>query len=196
MGGCPAEPGREAPLTLRRDDALGPEARALIAESEAEQAAIYPPEFRFAFSPDALIAARTRFLVGYRNGRAIACGGVAPCDGYGELKRIFVTRSARGSGAADAILAGLETEARAAGLDLLRLETGEDSPAALKLYARLGYHRRGPFGAYAENGSSVFMEKRLTGSGPATPSQESTRGMASVTAAHPPGRGRTGASDR
>jgi putative acetyltransferase len=43
----------------------------------------------------------------------------------------------------------------------MRLETGEASPAALAAYARLGYRRPGPFGAYVENGSSIFMEKAL-----------------------------------
>ncbi|RMF38054.1 MAG: GNAT family N-acetyltransferase, partial [Alphaproteobacteria bacterium] len=47
------------------------------------------------------------------------------------------------------------------GLPLLRLETGEDSPDALAFYAKSGFARRGPFGEYRENGSSVFMEKRL-----------------------------------
>ncbi len=43
----------------------------------------------------------------------------------------------------------------------MRLETGERSTEAIRAYERLGYHRCGPFGAYLENGSSVFMEKPL-----------------------------------
>ncbi len=60
-----------------------------------------------------------------------------------------------------AVDAALEAEARARGLDLMRLETGEDSPEAIRAYERVGYARRGPFGDYEENGSSVFMERRL-----------------------------------
>ncbi|MEM6906415.1 MAG: GNAT family N-acetyltransferase [Pseudomonadota bacterium] len=150
-----------APLEIRRDDALGADALGLIAESEAEQAAIYPPEVRHAFSPEALRGAGTIFLVGYRAGQAVACGGVAPLLGYGELKRIFTTVPAWGTGAAREILAALEDVARAEGLPLMRLETGKDSPEALRLYHRAGYIPCPAFGAYRENGSSIFMEKAL-----------------------------------
>jgi putative acetyltransferase len=40
------------------------------------------------------------------------------------------------------------------------LETGIRQPEALGLYERLGFVRRGPFGDYAEDPLSVFMEKR------------------------------------
>lgn len=148
-------------IELRRDDALGPDALALIAESEAELASIYPPEVRYAFSPDQLLDAAVTFVTAYRHGTPVGCGGMAPLDGYGELKRIFVTRAARGSGVADAIVAALEEAARTASLPLMRLETGHDSPEAVRFYTRIGYRTRGPFGAYAENGSSIFMEKPL-----------------------------------
>ena len=42
---------------------------------------------------------------------------------------------------------------------LLRLETGVLQPEALGLYRKLGYRERGPFGAYAADPLSVFMEK-------------------------------------
>ncbi len=138
-----------------------PEALALIAGSEAELASLYIPEHRFAFSPQELIDAGVVFLVARENGVPVACGGIAPLDGYAELKRIYVVPERRGSGAAAAILSALEDEARPPGLPLARLETGAASPAAIRLYTREGYTRRGPFGSYAENGSSVFMEKRL-----------------------------------
>ncbi len=138
-----------------------PEALALIAESEAELSGLYRPEHRHAFSPEELVAARVTLLLARRGGRAVGCGGCAPLEGYGELKRVFTTRAARGSGVGRAIVAALEQRARAAGLQLMRLETGLASPDALALYERLGYARRGPFGSYRENGSSVFMEKAL-----------------------------------
>jgi putative acetyltransferase len=169
-----AAPGPTA-VELRRDDGLGPDALAMIAESEAELAAIYRPEVRHAFSPAQLIDAGVVFLTAHLDGRVVGCGGMAPCPGtgggYGELKRIFVTRAARGRRIAALIIARLEEEARARGLPLMRLETGDASPEAVRAYERLGYRRRGPFGNYAENGSSVFMEKALVpaaaGKGPA-----------------------------
>ena len=148
-------------LRIIRDDALGADALDLIAQSEAEQAAIYPPEVRYAFSPDELRDAGVLFLVGYAGDDPVACGGAAMLDGYAELKRIFVASSRRGEGFAQAIVAALEDQARAAGHTLMRLETGLDSPAAIRLYTGMGYGPIGPFGKYVENGSSVFMEKPL-----------------------------------
>ncbi len=149
------------PLEIAETHPLAPDALAMIAESEAELAALYRPEVRSAFSPEELAEAGVIFLVARRAGRPVGCGGLALTDGYGELKRIFTTRPARGTGVGRAIVAALEDQARARGRTLVRLETGEASPEAIALYARLGYARRGPFGAYRENGSSVFMEKRL-----------------------------------
>lgn len=152
-------------LTLRRDDEIGPDALALIGESEAELSAIYPAEVRYAFSPDQLTDAGVHFVVAYRDKAPVGCGGYArltdAADPFGELKRIFVTQAARSTGVAEALVATLEEAARADGLSLMRLETGDASPAAIRLYQRLGYARRDAFASYVENGSSVFMEKPL-----------------------------------
>ena len=131
----------------------------LIGESEAELASIYPPELRYALSPEQLMDIGARFVVARVDGVAMGCGGVAVFDGYAELKRIFTTRAARGRGVAKAIVAALEEIAKGAGLSVVRLETGLASPEAIALYKRLGYREIGPFGEYEENGSSVFMEK-------------------------------------
>jgi putative acetyltransferase len=148
-------------IAIRHTPVTDAQALRLIGESEAELASLYPPEARHAFSPDQLIAAEVHFVTAWDGPAAVGCGGVAPCHGYGELKRIFTTRSARGRGVGRAVVAALEDWARARGLPAMRLETGSASPDAIALYQRLGYARRGPFGAYAENGSSVFMEKPL-----------------------------------
>lgn len=148
-------------LTVEARHPLDPAALAMIAGSEAELSALYRPEVRHAFSPQQLVDAQVRFLVAFRDGEPVGCGGFAPCAGYGELKRMFVVPSARGSGVAPAVIARLEALARAEGFALMRLETGSASPAAIAFYARSGYRRIGPFGGYAENGSSVFMEKPL-----------------------------------
>lgn len=149
------------PLEIRQVHPLAPEALDLIAQSEAELASLYRPEVRHAFSSQQLVDAGVVFLVARRGGVPVGCGALAPLDGYGELKRIFTVANARRTGIAAAIVGALEDQARMRGLALVRLETGEASPEAIAAYARLGYARRGPFGAYRENGSSVFMEKRL-----------------------------------
>ncbi len=150
-----------APLVVEATAPDHPDALALIAGSEAELASLYPPEHRFAFSPEQLVASGTVFVVARREGAPFGCGGVAPLDGYGELKRIYVAPAARGTGVAKAVIRRLEEIARDRGLPVMRLETGVASLEAIGLYESLGYARRGPFGAYAENGSSVFMEKAL-----------------------------------
>ena len=133
----------------------------MIEESEAELASIYPAEVRYAFSPEQLTDAGVAFLVAYLDGRTVGCGGIAFYDGFAELKRIFVTRDVRGQRIAEAIVAGLEEIAIDANHSVVRLETGEASPEAIRLYERIGYARREPFADYKDNGSSVFMEKRL-----------------------------------
>ena len=44
---------------------------------------------------------------------------------------------------------------------LIRLETGIRNNAALRLYRGSGFHDRGPFGGYPDDGVSVFLEKTL-----------------------------------
>jgi putative acetyltransferase len=143
-----------------REVAVGDaDALRLIGESEAELASIYPPEVRYALSPEQLMAVGARFVVARVDGVAMGCGGVALFEDYAELKRIFTTKAARGRGVAKAIVSALEDIAMSAGISVVRLETGLASPDAIALYKRLGYQDIGPFGDYVENGSSVFMEK-------------------------------------
>jgi putative acetyltransferase len=79
---------------------------------------------------------------------------------------MFVVPSARGSGAAQALLARIEDEARAAGLPLLTLETGTRSEAALRAYEKWGLTRCDAFGDYVGMpvhalATSVFMRKAI-----------------------------------
>ena len=63
--------------------------------------------------------------------------------------------------------AGIEDEARGAGISVLRLETGTRQHEAIGLYQRMGFRPRGPFGAYAAMPArnietSLFFEKTLS----------------------------------
>ena len=89
------------------------------------------------------------------------CGAFVHCGDYAELKRMYVLPEFRGLELGRRILAELETHIRAAGLVVARLETGIAQPEALGLYERSGYVRCAPFGGYADDPLSVFMEKRL-----------------------------------
>jgi putative acetyltransferase len=140
--------------------------RALVGELDALLAANYPPEQRHGLTLDSIFQPHVRFFVVSVDGVAIGCGGVALFDGYAEVKRMYVREAARGHGAARALLGRLEAEARAAGLDRLRLETGDRQLAAMRFYEKCGFRRCDAFGDYATMAperivTSVFFEKPL-----------------------------------
>lgn len=135
---------------------------ALLAEAQALQAAIYPPENNHALPTEALAAPDIRFFAAREGDRVLGVGALALRDGYGEVKAMFTSDAARGKGVAAALLRMIEDTARDEGLPHLYLETGDELEAAVRLYDRFGFARCGPFGDYVEDGSSVFMTKDLT----------------------------------
>jgi putative acetyltransferase len=137
----------------------------LLAASDAYAASLYPAESNHLLAPDALLGPAVTFFVARAAGRAVGCGALVRKDGYGEIKRMFVAEAARGQGAGRYLLAAIEAAARAAGLDILRLETGIRQPEALQLYRTSGFRDSGPFGEYGPDPLSVFMEKALGRSG-------------------------------
>ncbi|MAQ84635.1 MAG: GNAT family N-acetyltransferase [Maritimibacter sp.] len=148
-------------IAVEPGDPRHPQAMALLQASHALMQELFEPEENHFLSVDQLCGPDVRFFTA-RNGETITgCAALALRDGYGEIKSMFVSPDARGTGTADALMRMLEDEARAAGLPWLRLETGDLLHAAHKLYARHGFETCGPFGAYQANSSSVFMEKPL-----------------------------------
>jgi putative acetyltransferase len=140
--------------------------RELIGELDRVLAAEYLPEQRHGLALEALFQPHIRFFLARLNGAAVGCGGVALLDDFAEVKRMYVRETVRGRGAAQALLTRIETEARAAGCAVLRLETGERQAAALRFYARSGFTPCAAFGDYAAMqpeaiATSIFMEKRL-----------------------------------
>ena len=84
---------------------------------------------------------------------------------YGEVKRMFVAPAFRGAGFGKQILARLADEARARGVDVLRLETGIYQEEAIGLYERTGFRRIGPFGPYVDDPLCAYFEMRLDRAG-------------------------------
>lgn len=78
-----------------------------------------------------------------------------------RVKQIYVRPQQRRSGLASRILQSLKAAAMASTCSVLKLESGSSQPEALALYAGCGYQRCGPFGDYADDPLSVFMEKTL-----------------------------------
>lgn len=143
------------------------EVRALIGELDAALGAMYAPHQRHGLRLEHLFQPHLRFFLARLDGAAAGCGGVALFDDYAEVKRMYTRPAARGHGVAKALLHRIETEARASGKPLLRLETGDRLAAAIGLYERTGFRRRGPFGPYsmmpaANIETSLFFEKSLS----------------------------------
>lgn len=113
-----------------------------------------------AAGPDQLNPPAGRFLVGYRDGQAICCGGIKRLDARtSEFKRMYVLPEARGGGVARALLGALEDRARELGYTVARLDTGPRQPAAQHLYQSAGYE---PIPNFNGNPvASFFGEKSL-----------------------------------
>ena len=144
--------------------ACDPAVAALVARSDEYLQALYPPESNFAASLDRLIADDAAFFIAYVDNKLVACGGVvlhAAEPPYGEVKRVFVDEEQRGKGLATAMMRHLESYIRDSGIGIARLEVGSLQPEAVRLYRRLGYSERGPFGNYEHDSLCLFMEKLL-----------------------------------
>ncbi|MBN8505019.1 MAG: GNAT family N-acetyltransferase [Burkholderiales bacterium] len=153
-------------MKLQPLDPFHPEALALLKASDDFHAALYPAESNHLLDPAALLPPQVLLLGAHaEDGRLLGMGAVRRCEEAGlryvELKRFFVRHDARGRGVAAALLEALEAAARAEGFACARLETGIHQPEALRLYRAAGYQDCGPFGDYAPDPLSVFMEKPL-----------------------------------
>jgi putative acetyltransferase len=156
-------------LEIRPERPDHPSVAGLLAGLDAYLAELYAPEDNHILDAQALRAPDVTLLAAWMGGAAVGCGAFrrmppeAATDGapYAEIKRMFVLPRARGQGVAGRVLARLEAIAATDGLSRFLLETGRDQLAALRVYERGGYARRGPFGGYPDNGLSVFYEKRL-----------------------------------
>ena len=150
-------------MQVRLESPDQPDVLALIAELDAYQRSLYPPESCHLLDLARLMQPEVLFAVARdAQGQALGCGAVVlQADGEAELKRMVVAAAARQQGVAAQVLALLQAEARQRGCRLLRLETGPYQSAALAFYAQQGFARCGRFGSYADDPLSVFMEKPL-----------------------------------
>lgn len=104
------------------------------------------------------------FLVAYRDGEPVGCGGLRPLDpevlgvGVAEIKRMFVRAEVRGTGVSTAILRAIEAAAIERGVRRLVLETGEGQPDARRFYEREGYRPIPRFGHYVDDPVSCCYE--------------------------------------
>ncbi|MFL6097417.1 MAG: GNAT family N-acetyltransferase [Blastococcus sp.] len=109
---------------------------------------------------------RGMFLAAEVDGEPVGCGAwrvLSP--GVAEIKRVYVVPRFRRRGLAQVIVAALEDGAMAAGHGSVVLNTGQEQPEALALYADLGYRPIEGYGIYACSPRAVFLGKDL---GPGT----------------------------
>ena len=112
-------------------------------------------------SPETLAQGKGIFLVVELDGEVVGCGAARHCGGWAELKRMYLRPKARGGGIALAMLVKLLDWARSEGLPLARLETGNVSVGALRLYRRAGFKEIPAFPPYKADPLSIFMERAL-----------------------------------
>lgn len=146
---------------IREGRPTDPDVRALIAELDAFNTALYPAESNHFDPPEKLAATRGVFLVAEGGAGLVGCGAAKHCGEWAEIKRMFLKPEARGSGLAALILERLLDWARNEGLTLARLETGNVSEGALKLYRRAGFREVTAFPPYQPDPLSIFMERTL-----------------------------------
>lgn len=127
-----------------------PRAAALLEAYFTERTAGFPGGgYRTALPDPTAFLPPGVFLVGEVDGAAAACGGLRPLAGDGplrlEVKHLYVAPAARGRGAGRALLAELETRARAAGAVQLLLDTNRSLEAAAGLYRSSGFEAVPPY---------------------------------------------------
>ncbi|CUH39736.1 putative N-acetyltransferase YsnE [Jannaschia seosinensis] len=121
--------------------------------------AMFPREACEFPDPETLIAPKIRFVAAHDEMCVCGIGAIVLYDDHAEVKAMFTASDARGRGVADAVLRHLIALARMEGRPCLRLETAPGLDVAHRLYARHGFRRRGRFGPYPDDGSSLFFER-------------------------------------
>ena len=148
-------------IVIEQGDPRDPQATALLEQSYALMVSLFPAESNHYLSIDALCAPEITFFVAREGETILGTAALAEKGDYLELKSMFTDPDARGKGIADKMMDHLISHARDRRATRIYLETGDLLHAAHKLYRKHGFTTRGPFGDYAEDPNSLFMEKSL-----------------------------------
>jgi putative acetyltransferase len=137
---------------------------ALLAEHLRNMHELSPPDQVFAFDASRLRASDVSFWTAWDGELLLGCAALKELSPtQGEVKSMRTPSARRRTGAGRALLNHIIEAARTRGYRDLYLETGRDPAfaAAQTLYGSAGFKRCSPFGAYQENGNSVFMSLAL-----------------------------------
>ena len=150
-----------------------PEVLALVTALDAYQAPMYPEESNHLLPPTSISHGITLLAQDTNQPLNTGCVSAIPLWAsvseniskntpktapHWELKRMYVSETARGSGMARQLLQHLLQVATQRGARRILLETGIRQPAAIAFYRRQGFRQRDPFATYQPDSHSIFME--------------------------------------
>jgi putative acetyltransferase len=153
-------------MRIEIDDVSRPQVLALLEEHLQNMYEITPPEHVFAFDASKLRAPGVVFWTAWDDDVLLGCAALKELSAtQGEVKSMRTPARLRRQGAGRALLNHILQVSRERGYSELFLETGRQPQfaPAHTLYRSVGFRECGPFGAYTENGNSVFMSLRLGG---------------------------------
>ena len=148
--------------TLRPVPYDHPVAQHLVEQVQEEYVQRYGGRDAAAVEAAEFLPPRGIFLVAEVDGEPAGCGAwrmLSPV--VAEIKRVYVVPGFRRRGLAQVIVAALEEGAERAGHGSVVLNTGQEQPEALALYADLGYRPIDGYGIYACSPGAVFLGKDL-----------------------------------
>lgn len=102
-----------------------------------------------------------RILIARHDGEAVGCVALKRLDARTcDVKRMFVRPGSRGLGVGKALIRALMREARDAGYETMKLDTGDLQPEAISLYRSMGFRDTDAYYDLPEglDGTMVFME--------------------------------------
>jgi len=150
-------------LRIVRESPDQPDVRVELEAADAWYLATYPAESINTIDLAELMAPNVAFFTARnQDGVLLGFGAVVECDGYAEIKRMYVSQAARGLKVSRRVLERLEAHALSRGFTVMRLETGPLQPEALGLYRTHGYEPIPHYADYDPNDpNSLCFEKRL-----------------------------------
>jgi DNA-binding MarR family transcriptional regulator len=154
-----------AAVEIREVDAAGADARqclrAYVEELNQRWEAGFDPAAGVTAEPHELTPPAGCFLIAYLDGEPVGCGGVKHLPGCpSDIKRMWVSPSARGLGLGRRLLEELEQRVRDSGATVARLETNRVLVEAIALYGSAGYREVPAFNE--EPFAHHWFEKPLT----------------------------------
>lgn len=153
-----------AAVEIRRIDPAHPDARqclrAYFAELDRRSDSGFDPSAGIPAEPHELTPPAGCLLIAYLHGEPVGCGAVKHHPGApSEIKRMWVSASARGLGLGRRMLRELEARAARSGASMTRLETNRALVEAIALYRSAGYREVPAFND--EPFAHHWFEKRL-----------------------------------